>query len=58
MIGMGMLLGILLAAHIAKKENMNPDVIWDFAIYAVIFAIIGARLYYVAFSWNHTKTIC
>ena len=54
-IGMGMLLGILLAAHIAKKENMNPDVIWDFAIYAVIFAIIGARLYYVAFSWDQYK---
>ena len=54
-IGIGMLLGILLAAHIAKKENMNPDVIWDFAIYAVIFAIIGARLYYVAFSWNQYK---
>lgn len=54
-IGIGMLLGILLAAHIAKKENMNPDVIWDFAIYAVIFAIIGARLYYVAFSWDQYK---
>lgn len=54
-IGIGMLLGILLAAHIAKKEQMNPDVIWDFAIYAVIFAIIGARLYYVAFSWDQYK---
>ena len=32
-IGIGMLLGILLAAHNAKKENMNPDVIWDFAIF-------------------------
>lgn len=54
-IGIGMLLGILLAAHIAKKENMNPDTIWDFAIYAVIFSIIGARLYYVAFSWDLYK---
>lgn len=54
-IGIGMLLGILLAAHIAKLEKMNPDMIWDFAIYAVIFSIIGARLYYVAFSWDLYK---
>jgi len=25
----------------------------DFVIYALIFAIIGARLYYVAFSWDY-----
>lgn len=54
-IGIGMMLGILLAAHVARLEKMNPDTIWDFAIYAVIFALIGARLYYVAFSWDLYK---
>ena len=47
-IGIGVLLGVLMAVHIAKKEKMDPDIIWDFAIYAVIFSVIGARLYYVA----------
>ena len=28
---------------------------WDFAIYAVIFSIIGARLYYVIFEWDMYK---
>lgn len=54
-IGIGVLLGVLTAVHIAKKEKMNPDIIWDFAIYAVIFSVIGARLYYVAFSWDQYK---
>ncbi len=51
-IGLGIFCGILLAAHIAKKEQLNPDLIWDFVIYAIIFSIIGARIYYVIFRWD------
>ncbi len=54
-IGIGVLGGVLLAAHIAGKEDLNPDVIWDFAIYAIIFSIIGARVYYVVFQWDMYK---
>ena len=43
-IGIGIFCGILLAAHIAKLEKLNPDLIWDFAIYAIVFSIIGAKL--------------
>ena len=38
-IGIGVLCGVLMAAHVAKKENLDPDLIWDFAIYAIIFSI-------------------
>ena len=55
LIGIGMLAGILLAAHQAKVAGQNPDIIWDFAIYAIVFSIIGARLYYVAFEWDMYK---
>lgn len=51
-IGIGILCGILMASYIAKKEGLNPDVIWDFAIYAIVFSIIGARIYYVVFDWD------
>ena len=51
-IGIGVLCGVLMAAHVARRENMDPDIIWDFAIYAIIFSIIGARLYYVVFRWD------
>jgi phosphatidylglycerol:prolipoprotein diacylglycerol transferase len=54
-IGIGVLCGVFLASYIAKKENMDADVIWDFAIYAIIFSIIGARIYYVVFSWDLYK---
>lgn len=54
-IGIGILCGILAATQIAKKTGQNPDVYWDFALYAVIVSVIGARLYYVAFSWEYYK---
>lgn len=54
-IGIGVLAGILMAAHMAKVTGQNPDTYWDFAIYAVIFSIIGARIYYVVFAWDFYK---
>lgn len=55
LIGIGVMAGICMAAAIAKKTKQNPDDYWDFAIYAVIFSIIGARIYYVIFSWDEYK---
>lgn len=54
-IAVGVLAGVLLAAKVAKLEHMDPDMIWDFAIYAIIFAIMGARIYYVVFRWDAYK---
>ena len=54
-IAIGVLGGVLLAAHVAKLEGLDADLIWDFAIYAIIFSIIGARIYYVVFSWDAYK---
>lgn len=54
-IGIGVMAGILLATREAKRTGQNPDDYWDFAIYAIIFSIVGARLYYVIFSWDNYK---
>ena len=54
-IGIGVLAGILMAVHQEKVSGENPDTIWDFAIYAVIFSVIGARIYYVIFAWDYYK---
>ena len=54
-IGIGIMAGILLAVRQAKITGQDPDTYWDFAIYAIIFSIIGARLYYVIFSWDYYK---
>lgn len=54
-IGIAVMAGLLTAVQIAKKTGQNADDYWDFAIWAIIFSIIGARIYYVAFSWDDYK---
>lgn len=54
-IGIGVVAGIMMAARWAKVTGQDPEVYWDFAIYAVIFSIIGARIYYVIFEWDNYK---
>lgn len=51
-IATGIVFGILMAVHEAKVSGQDSDTYWDFAIYAVIFSVIGARIYYVIFSWD------
>ncbi|PHV71083.1 prolipoprotein diacylglyceryl transferase [Sporanaerobium hydrogeniformans] len=51
----GIILGTLLAMQIAKKEGLNPDLIIDFILYDIIFALLGARTYYVLFNWDYYK---
>lgn len=52
-IGLGVILGVAFAMLEAKRTKQDPDLYVDFIIYALIFAIIGARLYYVIFSWDY-----
>lgn len=54
-IGCGMLAGIYLAQRDAKRRGQDPELYLDFALYAIIFAIIGARAYYVLFEWDAYK---
>lgn len=52
-IAFGMMGGILLAAAIAKRSGQNPDDYYDIALYAILFALVGARLYFVIFNWDY-----
>lgn len=48
----GMILGVWIAIKLSRMRGYNSDMILDFVILAIPLAIIGARLYYVAFSWE------
>ena len=54
-IGIGMILAFVLVTHVAKKNGMDPDDFYDMGIWLIIFGIIGARIYYVIFSWDYYK---
>ena len=52
-IGVGMLCGIAMAVHEAKRTGQNPEMYYDFALCAIVSAIVGCRIYYVAFEWPY-----
>lgn len=52
----GIVLGTLLACYIAKKEKIDPEIMTDFVLYDVLFALLGARIYFVIFNnWEYYK---
>lgn len=54
-IGIGMLSGLALALYTAKKYQYDTEKVWDFFLYGIIFGLLGARIYYVIFSWDMYK---
>ena len=46
----GIILGYLYANYRAKFEGIKTDDLLDYAIFVVAAAIVGARIYYVAFT--------
>ncbi|WP_081779857.1 prolipoprotein diacylglyceryl transferase [Butyrivibrio proteoclasticus] len=54
-IGFGFFMALMLISKMAKVTGQDPDKYWDGAVYIIIFSIIGARLYYVFFSWEYYK---
>lgn len=54
-IALGMLAGFTLAARQAAKCGFKDEYVWDFSVYAIVFGIIGARIYYVIFAWDKYK---
>lgn len=55
LIAAAVLIGTLLAIRESKRKGLNEEILMDFLLFAIPTAIIGARLYYVVFSWDYYK---
>lgn len=55
LITLGMLAGYLMAAWTAKRTGQDKELYLDFALYAILMAVLGARIYYVIFEWDSYK---
>lgn len=51
----GIFLSILYILRRSKEFGLDPDQLLDLAMFAVFAGMIGARIYYVAFSWDYYK---
>lgn len=53
----GILLGLFLARFLGKKRGISPELIDEFAIYAVPLCVLGTRIYYVLFNLDKYDNI-
>lgn len=54
MMMIGFLTGIYWAARRASKTRSNPDLVLNLGFIALVFGVVGARLFYVAHYWERT----
>ncbi len=52
-LAVAMLAGIYAAMRVARSTGQKDDDYFDLGILGIIFAVIGARIYYVVFSWDY-----
>lgn len=52
LISSAMIIGAFLIQHLAKKRGYDIDQMWTIFLITIPCAVIGARLYYVIFSWD------
>lgn len=54
-IATGIVIAFLVGQREMVKRGLHPDFLTDLLIWAVPLAIVGARIYYVTFQWEHYK---
>lgn len=54
-IGLGMLAGWFIAEWMAKRTGQSTELYLDFALYAIIISVIGARVFYIIFNIGEFK---
>jgi Prolipoprotein diacylglyceryltransferase len=55
LIALAVLLGLNLSQFLAKKRQLNPNLVGDLALGLVIASLLGARCYYVLFQWSYYR---
>lgn len=54
-IAIAMIVGISIALHEAKRTGQNQDTYLDLLMLTMLTSVLGARIYYVIFSWDNYK---
>jgi phosphatidylglycerol:prolipoprotein diacylglycerol transferase len=52
MLTVAFLSAMYLAAWRAKREKLNPEIMWDVAFWVIVGGVLGARLFYVWQYWG------
>jgi phosphatidylglycerol---prolipoprotein diacylglyceryl transferase len=51
MAAMGLLFGLYVIVRLARREGLDPDRAWTLGILAILSALLGAKIFYIADDW-------
>ncbi len=54
-IGIGVILAFTVISKVAKKDGQEPEHFFEVGLLCILLGIVGARIYYVIFSWDYYK---
>lgn len=52
-IALGIIIAVAVCIYDVKKKGQSTDLYMDYALFGMLGAIVGARLYYVIFEWDY-----
>lgn len=52
---LGILSGLFMASWVAKKTGQDPEDYTNIALLGIVLGLLGARTYYVVFSWDYYR---
>ena len=50
----GVLLGLWISVRNSERQGIDPDKAWNFGILVVLAGIVGSKVLYVIYEWNHS----
>jgi phosphatidylglycerol---prolipoprotein diacylglyceryl transferase len=53
LVAAGFLVGLFYARFQASRVGLNPDLIWNFAIYGILIALVSSKLWLLASEWDY-----
>ena len=53
LVALGFLLGLNLAARLARRVGLDPDRVTNLGVYIALSAIVGAKAFYVLSEWDY-----
>ena len=53
LLGSGVFVGAWVVAKIAKREKIDPELVWDGLLWVVVAGVVGARAYHVIDLWSY-----
>ena len=54
-IALAFIIGIMITLFYTRREGIDPQIVFDLAIYVLLSAIVGSRLFYVIGAWDQFK---